>query len=772
MILSDKFVCEDRERSTYFKHVAAPIFRKSFTVFNDIKYAQISICGIGFYELFVNGKKITKGYLAPYISNPDHIVYYDVYDIMPHLHNGENVIGIILGDGFGNSKTCVWDFYKNVFNASPKLACRVEIEGADKTECYDAEDFKCKKGAVIFNDLRSGVFYDNRLKETGWTEAGFIEDDKWHSPILADRPRGEARVCEAEPIRVIKEIKPVRIYKGELANYVPREDVCRWLDGKETEEKAPQRTGGYVYDFGENNAGIFRLKIKGSAGQKIDIQCGEYLSDEKVDYSNFNFFPDGYVQRDIYICSGEKEEIFEPMFTYHGFRYIYISGITQEQAKDDLLTYLVMSSDLEPIGNFECSDDIANKIFEISRRSDESNFYYFPTDCPHREKNGWTGDASVSAEHMIMTRNAEKSWMTWLDNIRMAQAADGSLPGIVPTDKWGYEWGNGPAWDSVLFNLPYVLYKYRGNIEVIKENAHAMMSYLEYICRQRDSEGIVAIGLGDHIPVGRASNDYIVPLGFTDSVITLDMCRKCEEMFKAVGLCNNAEFAQKFGNELYSAIRKKYLDKDNMTIKSRCQSAQAMGIYFDVFTTAEKEHAFKQLMKILNRDNNKLTCGFLGTRVIFHVLARFGEAETAYKMITGDEFPSYGYYIKQGATTLPEHFILTNTNISYNHHFLGDVIQWFMRYPGGINVQNSKSVLIKPVFIEKLDFVKASYKLPDGDINVEWHRNGNEIDLKVQRPEGVKCEIELDDGYCFADNRYTYSDCVSEKTVKKICDWR
>ena len=163
-----------------------------------------------------------------------------------------------------------------------------------------------------------------------------------------------------------------------------------------------------------------------------------------------------------------------------------------------------------------------------------------------------------------------------------------------------------------------------------------------------------------------------------------------------------------------------------------------MGIYFDIFTTAEKEHAFKQLMKILNRDNNKLTCGFLGTRVIFHVLARFGEAETAYKMITGDEFPSYGYYIKQGATTLPEQFILTNTNISYNHHFLGDVIQWFMRYPGGINVQNSKSVLIKPVFIEKLDFVKASYKLPDGDINVEWHRNGNEIELKVQRSEGEK----------------------------------
>ena len=151
MILSDKFVCEDRERSTYFKHVAAPIFRKSFTVPEHIKRAEISICGIGFYDLFVNGRKITKGYLAPYISNPDHITYYDLYDIKPYLQNGENVIGIILGDGFGNSKTCVWDFDKNVFNASPKLAFFAEIESFDKTEYYDASDFKCKKGAITFN---------------------------------------------------------------------------------------------------------------------------------------------------------------------------------------------------------------------------------------------------------------------------------------------------------------------------------------------------------------------------------------------------------------------------------------------------------------------------------------------------------------------------------------------------------------------------------------------------------------------------------------------
>ena len=773
MILSDKFVCEDRERSTYFKHVAAPIFRKSFTVPEHIKRAEISICGIGFYDLFVNGRKITKGYLAPYISNPDHITYYDLYDIKPYLQNGENVIGIILGDGFGNSKTCVWDFDKNVFNASPKLAFFAEIESFDKTEYYDASDFKCKKGAITFNDLRSGVFYDSRLEEKGWNEAGFIEDDKWHSPVLADRPRGKAKICEAEPIRVIKEIKAVRIYKGELATYSPREDVCSWLEGKETQETPPTRTGGYVYDFGENNAGIFRLKIRGRAGQRIDIQCTEYLDGDKPDYGNFNFYPDGYVQRDIYILHSDEEEIFEPMFTYQGFRYIYISGITEEQADDDLLTYLVMSSDLEKTGGFECSDDIANKIFEIARRSDRANFYYFPTDCPHREKNGWTGDASVSSEHMIMTMNTEKSWREWLNNIRLAQHPDGSIPGIVPTDTWGYEWGNGPIWDSVLFNLPYMLYKYRGNMDIVKENAHAMMSYLEYICRQRDEEGIIEIGLGDLGPVCRNSDDYIVPLGFTDSVCVLDTCRKSEKMFRAAGLNHNADFAKNLGDELYFAVRKKYLNTDTMTIKSRCQTAQAMGIYFDIFTAAEKQYAFGQLMKILKSDNYKLTCGLLGTRVIFHVLARFGEAETAYKMITDEEFPSYGYYVKQGATTLPEHFVLGDMSRekSYNHHFLGDVIQWFIRYVGGINVKSSKNVLIRPMFIEGLNFARAYHNLPSGKVSVEWQRNGDSIELKVKCPPETECEIELPDGYHFEDNGYNYSDqdITAVRTIKKLC---
>lgn len=776
MEFSKKFVSECVERSTFCEHIAAPIFRKSFTVSKNVKRAEILISGLGFYDLFLNGKKITKGFLAPYISNTDHITYFDKYDLLPYLADGENVIGVMLGDGFQNGKTRVWDFMDNILNSAPKLALSVEVETENEILSFDATDFKCKKGPITFNDMRSGVHFDNRLAQKGWNEPNYKEDDGWHAPIIADPPRGKAKICEAEPIVIKKELKPVSVKSGELYEYNAREDVLEGLKGGKTAVEAPERTGGYIYDFGENNAGIFRLKIKGQAGQRIDIQCAEKLTDGKVDYSNIGFYPDGYSQRSIYILSGEGEEVFEPMFAYFGYRYLYVSGITEEQATPELLTYLVMSSDLEERGTFECSDEIANKIYEAGRRSDISNFYYFPTDCPHREKNGWTGDASASAEHMILTINPENSWREWMNNIRLAQTEDGQLPGIVPTDKWSYEWGNGPAWDSVLFNLPYMAYKYRGETKMIEENAHAMIAYLEYVSKKRDDEGIVEIGLGDWLPVMTkrrgelADGIFDVPLGFTDSVMVLDMCRKAETMFNSVGYGLHASFAKQLGEQMYTSIRNKYIDFNTMLVTGNSQSSQAIGVYFDVFEPAEKHMAVQRLVEIIHRDGDSITVGFLGLRVIFHVLSQFGYSDLAYEMITKKEYPSYGYWIENGETTLLESF-RTEKNYpnSKNHHFFGDILQWFMRYPGGINVVNCKHVVIKPHFIKKLDHASASHILPDGKVSVNWKRDGENIIISVECPESVKCEVQLENGYFFENNKISYTKgSLNEEKVMKF----
>lgn len=764
MKFSDKFVSEDFMRSTYVKHVAAPLFRKSFNLNGNADTAELVICGLGLYELFVNGQRITESRLAPYISNSDHLIYYNRYDLTQYLTEGENVIGIMLGDGFQNGKTRVWNFDNNIFNSAPKLALWCSVTAKGKTTVFEADSFMCKKGPVTFNDIRSGIFYDKRLEEEGWNSPGYTEDVGWHSPLLADKPRGKAKLREAEPIAVTKELKPIRIFKGGIKKYIPVEQVSEGLEGHITEETAPAATGGWIYDFGENNAGIFRLRIHAAPGQRIDIQCSELIEENCLDYSNIYFFPEGYVQRDIYIANGEGEEVYEPMFVYHGFRYLYVSGITEEQATEDLLTYLVMSSDLENRGNFECSDELSNKIYEICRRSDISNFYYFPNDCPHREKNGWTGDAAASAEHMIMTLGAENSWREWMNNIRYSQTIAGDIPGIVPTDTFGYAWGNGPSWDKVIFELPYMVYKYRGDAGMIEENAHMMLSYLEYISKKRDEKGIVAIGLGDWVPANRTMSDYIVPLGFTDSVMVYDMCRQAEEMFQAVGYHLHALFAKQLGDEMLKAVRSEYIDFNTMTVQSRCQTAQAMAIYYDIFSPSEKQAAFEVLKSIIHLDEEKITVGFLGMRVLFHVLAQFGEAELAYKMITRSDELSYGSLVLDGETTMIEQLCAPERRgkISHNHHFLCDVVQWYMRYPGGIHVVSVDCVKIKPVFLRKLTYVKACHELPSGEVRVSWSRTETEIKLCVRVPQGIKCTVELDAGYIFGDIKKSYREASGE----------
>ncbi len=751
-----KFVCEDTEYSNYEKYVPAPLFRKSFILNSNVNTAEMLICGLGYYDLFVNGQKITKGYLAPYIANSDHYVYYDKYDLLPYLTNGENVIGVMLGDGFQNSKTFVWNFSNAVTNSAPQLALSCEIVCDNETISIAAEDFLCKKGPVLFNDTRSGVFYDARLEEKGWDKPNF-DDSSWHKPLSGVKPRGVAKLCEAEPIKVYREISPISIAKGEIMPYTRSgqiENACKAIEIFET---APDYTGGYIYDFGENNAGIYRLKIKGSRGQKISIQCAEQLTEGKLNYNNINFYPDGFSQRDIYYLSGDGVEVFEPMFTYHGYRYIYISGITEEQATSELLTYLVQSSALEERGTFECSDEIANKIYEIGKRSDISNFFYFPTDCPHREKNGWTGDASASAEHMIMTIGAENSFREWLNNIRAAQKDTGEIPGIVPTYDWGYGWGNGPAWDSALFNLPYFIYKYRGDNEVICENAASMLRYLEYVSRKRNENGIIAFGLGDWLPVNKPSGQYDSDLGFTDSVMVLDMCRKAEEMYDTIGFTLHKEFAKQLGTEMLEAIRREYIDFDTFIVKKKCQTSQAMAIFYDVFTEDEKQRGFDVLMDIIKEDNNNFTSGFLGMRVLFHVLSEFGESELAYHMITKSDFPSYRYWVDKGETTFLEHFYEYEDMYweSKNHHLFGDIVNWFMSSVGGLKVENASRVIVNPSFIKTLDWCKTSHKLPNGEIAILWNRKDEKIELTVNCIGSVDYELKLKNKYTqISDNRY------------------
>lgn len=736
MKFPDNFICATREYNDFGHFVPAPCLRRAFL--SQGGSAELVITAGGFYDLFLNGKHITKGALAPYIANPDDLVYYDRYDLT--LKKGENVIGLILGNGFQNEPAGhFWDFQNAPFRSAPKVALRLEYtdEAGNEAQLLSDEGFRTAPSPIVFDSYHMGEHYDARLEIADWSKSGF-DDSAWQSALIAEKPKGEPRFCKAEPIRVRQVLHPVKI--------TPQGEA--WL-----------------YDFGQNCAGVCRLKIKGTRGQKIELFHGEWFRPDGVLDCNLTWLKNDpadferdikLAHRDIYICRGSDEEIYIPRFTYHGFRYVLVSGITAEQATADLLDYLVMSSDVQNCGGFECSDKTINLLQEMTRRSDLANFYYFPTDCPQREKNGWTADAALSAEQMLLNFSVENSLTEWMRAVCKAQAENGSLPGIVPTTGWGFQWGNGPAWDNVLAAVPYFVYKYTGNSEIIEDSADSFIRYADYLLTRRNERGLLAIGLGDWCHAGtKEGQDYVAPLEFTDSVTAMDLTAKFAFMLRTIGRTADAERIQGISDSFRRAAREHLYDFATATAAGECQTTQAMSIFYNLLNEDEKPAAVKRLLELIHQKNDLIDVGVLGARVIFYVLARYGYADLAFQMIKGPEFPSYGYWIENDATSLWEGFSSGEGVSSRNHHFWGHISGWFIECLGGLrfnpNADDIDRIDLAPCFVSSLDSAHAYHITPSGKAECSWRRNGNSILLELSVPNSAHGSITLEKGYAFSD---------------------
>lgn len=765
MKFSNKFIKAMSLLCDFESHVNAPYFRKKFSLDFDPSDAEITICGLGFYELYINGENITKGPLAPYISNCDDVCYYDNYNISHLLKKGENVIGILLGNGFRNAfGGFVWDFDKASCRGPLCVALCLEAKSDEgKTFQIEADKtFKIHPSPITFDDIRMGYQYDANLEIPNWNTIDF-DDSKWDNAKKCKAPKGEMKLCTAEPIKETMEIKAV-----DIKHYDSRPFAYKTtLPGSEGIEESI-RENVYAYDFGVNAAGVTKLKINGKKGQKITIRHGEFNVNDRFSINTSSFVGEGrdpeiaqkyleYNQKDVFICKGGEEE-FIPKFKFDGFRYAFVEGLEEGQATRDAVTYLVMNSDFEERASFECSDKVLNKLFENSRRSDLANFYYFPMDCPHREKNGWTGDASNSAEHMMLNLTVEKSFKEWLLNIRKAQNKQGALPGIVPTGGWGFKWGNGPVWDAVIVNLPYFVYKYTGDKEIIEENADAIIKYFKYAKLKRDEKGLVAYGLPDWC--SPADKDKRAPLVVTDSIEIFDIAKKAAFLFNEIGRKEESIYAEELAESMRNSIREHLIDFNTYTVMGDCQTCQAIAIERGIFNEGkELRKAREKLIEIIHRDGDKNTCGMTGLRYIFHTLAKMGEAELAYKIITSKEPGCYGYWIKNGATSMWESFgDLNSPRIdSRNHHFHGDISSWLIQHIAGIqpnpNANDLSYVCIAPNFLEELSYAKAHYNSKYGKVESYWDKRCDErfITWEITVPEGMNAKLVLPHGYAFTN---------------------
>ena len=721
--------------------VAAPYIRKSFSLDFSPKNARVFITASGFYELYINGENITKGYLAPYISNPDDMLCYDEYDVTKHLKKGRNAIGVILGNGFANQCVSSWDFDKASFRAPLCVSLTLEASGEGQTLTVSSdESFRTHPSHIIYDMYRYGTHCDARLEISDWCSPDF-DDTGWSFVMPAQRPKGELIPCTASPITVRCELTPVSITAQKGICYLK----TAFRGGEDIEST---RVSGYLYDFGKSCAGVCRLRIKGDRSQMVTVRHCEHLANEETfNLNSIYTIKDDYAdyihlfQTDVYTLSGEGTEIFVPPFTYHGFRYALVEGITPEQATPELLTYEVLSSDISARSDFSCSDGTVNTLYGMAVNADLSNFHYFPTDCPHREKNGWTGDISVSSEQLLLSFDCSEELRLWLRALSHAQRSDGALPGIVPTGGWGFAWGNGPMWDSACINLPFCIYKYDGRPDIIEENADTVYRYLKYIASKRDENGLIAVGLGDWCQPRKKGEGIASPLIVTDSAITYDMAKKSAFLFKVIGQTDWEYFAERLAAELRSAIRTHLIDYGAMTALGSCQTSQALFISLGLFEESERDRAYKRLLDFIYEKDGHIHCGMIGLRYIFEALALGGDIDLALEMICRDDEPSYAAMIKRGATSLCEALAENGLNESENHHFFGDIIRLFICYIAGLRInpylRDVNEVIFSPTVPSCMDKASGSFDFKSGKCDFGWVRSNKGVTAYINVPSGV-----------------------------------
>ena len=720
--------------ATYTHPVSAPILRKRFTLTETPQTASLQICVSGLYELYLNGSRLTRGFLCPYFSNPDHVLYYDTYDIAPYLQEGDNAVAVILGNGFSNQDTPRQDFNQSSFRAAPVLALCLQASGAHTTVSLETDEtWKMHPSPILYDMYRFGVIYDARNEIDGFSDPTF-DDSTWAYALPAAAPKGVIRPSTVLPVTAQYELTPHSI---EL-----QKDLYYFYDNDGNPFPQAHVDSGWCYDFGFSCAGVCRLKIKGKRGQQITLRHGEYprygkfnmnsiMTIKPNDEAYFHLF-----QTDTYILKGGAEEIFVPTFTYHGFRYVLVEGITEEQATDDLLTFIVFNTDIQKHSDFRCSDETLNTLYDMAIRADVSNFHHFPTDSPHREKNGWTGDISMSSHQYLLSFDCSDNFRVWLENVRFAQTEAGQIPGVVPTAGWGYAWGSGPVWDSAIVNIPYETYRFTGRTDLIAENADMLIRYLHYIADKRDERGLIACGLGDWCQPGKRNPHFDAPLAFTDSTQIYRSAQRSAFLFDLIGRETEKQYALTLADEMRAAIRTHLIDPNTCTAAGDCQTSQAVALHLGLFTPDEYSKAYQKLISIIHRDNDTLNCGMIGLRYLFHVLFAGGDSDLALVMMTKKDAPSYGNMIELGGTALFESLIPNGIQESQNHHFYGDIIHLFIEKLAGLRpnpqMDDIYCVEIAPIVPDSISHAQASYTIGDDTVSVRWEKTAAGLRIITQ----------------------------------------
>ena len=701
----------------------SPMLRKSFIVKDGVREARLYMSAAAYGKMTVNGEPVTENKLEPGYTHYDKRNLYATYDVTKLLRPGENVVAAVLGNGFYNeiAPVATWDFEDARWRDRARMICELYIVYGDGTSEVIASDgsWKTATGPYLQNNIYSGDTYDARLEIPGWDRPGF--DDRAWKPALEVAAPSPVLTAQTMPgIRPTREIKPVGVRSfGDTV---------------------------YVFDFGENMSGLCRLKISGERGTKVEMQHGELLKDNgRVEMRNIDIYYDpmpglGF-QTDYYTLKGDGEETFTPDFNYHGFRWVEVRSDRPMKLDENSLTALCMHTAVEPVGEFRCSNDMLNEVWKATRRAYLANLMSIPTDCPQREKNGWTADAALAIDLALLNYDGILFYEKWFDDVADNIREDGRIAGIIPTSSWGYDDWIGPVWDASILIIPNAIYNYYGDKRTIEKIYPTVEKYLTYLKTREDSTGLVTYGIGDWVFYKTQT-----PTAYTSSCFYYLDYALMSRFAELTGR-DAAPFREK-AERIREAVNRIYFDSTAVSYANGSQAALAVALGLGIVPEGYEQRVADNLAKAIEDNDFHLDFGTLGSKYALRMLTRYGHGDVAYKMASQKDCPSWGWWIEQGFTTLAETWALSPEfrDASVNHVFLGDISAWMVSDIAGINFDPERPgyrhIVFRPHFFDGLDWAEAEYRSVSGPIRSRWERKGDRVVLTVTVPVNSTATVE------------------------------
>ena len=686
----------------------ANLLRKPFTLPGPIRRARVYVAALGYYQLRINDRKIGRNVLDPAWTTYPKRVLYRSYDVTHALAAGKNVIGVMLGSGWATQVAGGIPGYY----AAPALLLQMNVTLADGREISIASDtsWQTHPGPILRDSVYNGEIYDARLQQPGWDRPGFHASG-WQP---ARRMTGSAGKLSAEMMPPIRAVDTL----------VPR-------------SMSNPRPGVYVYDFGQNISGWVRLRVRGPRGARVEMRYAELVySDGMINRENLLRAK----ARDVYILKGQGLETFQPIFTYHGFQYVELTGYPGTPSLDTLRARFV-HTDVSPSGSFVASNALLNRIQSLIHWSQLSNLMSIPTDCDQRnERQGWMGDAQLSAKEAMLNFDMAAFYTNFIRDIRDAQKPDGEIPDTVP-HKYG-SYPADPAWGTAYPILCWYMWQQYGDRRILRQNYAALQKYESYLESRAQDNVLRYSYYGDWVAIDPTPGALV-----SDFYYEYDT-RILASIARILGHSAEADTYSRLASQIRTGFNRAFFNAKTGEYATGSQTADALALFLHL---PPKGHTGQVMSRLSNdvvyRHNTHLTTGIVGTRFLLPVLTEYGSSDLAYELATQTTFPSWGYMVRHGATTLWELW-QDKTGPSMNSHdhiMFGSIGSWFYNALGGIRLapgsQAYRRVVFAPQIVENLRWVSATLDTIRGVVSCSWRHKPGKIEIRVEVPVGAAASV-------------------------------